>query len=209
MATTVIFADAADDFVRGTDAVYATARQVGSSIPGPAGLSLQCGQFFTTAYGCDEALISFDTSTAGTPVTAELRVVGSNDSSTAADFTLEARLHDWGTAVEVADFVAGDDLAGKTLLATLTTVGFLVGSSPFGVNIFTDVDMAANVNTAGFTRMVLASDRQRTAVTPTGLELVAIRSANTIGTADDPRLTITDATVPLSAPQGRMFHVIP
>jgi hypothetical protein len=159
MATTVVFGDEADAHVSGRNNTYATARTTGTDIfNGPSDVIAIGQRFVTPQYRCEQGVVAFDTSTIlGTVTGADLTLQASTNLST-TDFTIEARLHDWGATAEIADFVSGADLASKTLLATYDTVDGWTAAA-----IFTDVAMAASVNQSGFTRLVLASDRHRTA----------------------------------------------
>jgi len=139
-----------------------------------------------------ESFLAFDTSSipdGDTVSAAVLRVTVSGDSSD-TDFDIQARLRDWGTTVTIADWVAGADLSGLTLLGSYAT------SSGFTVNTgydLSDTAMAANVSKTGSTRMLLCSSRTVGNNAPTGDERVFAYSADYTGTTRDPKLTVTYA----------------
>jgi len=140
----------------------------------------------------NESFLGFDTSSipdGDTVSAAVLRVTSSGDSSS-TDFDIQARLRDWGTSVTTADYVAGANLSGLTLLGSYAT------SSGFTANTgydFSDTAMAANVNKTGSTRMLLCSSRTVGNNAPTGDEWVHIYAADYTGTTRDPVLTVTYA----------------
>src|SRR3954464_13451001 len=101
MPTTVIFGDAADGLVTASDAVYATAADgVGATIDAVGG-SLSVGQrFLTGTYIVWEGFLAFDTTgLAGAIASALLSLFVVTDNSTTAEFSIQARLHDWGASL--------------------------------------------------------------------------------------------------------------
>lgn len=187
MTVYVIFADASDGYVTSTDTTYSTARAGGGTLTPDDSLDIsRVGQ--RTGFEIAEAFMGFDTSVVtGAISSAVLAIYGSSNGST-TDFTIQARLYDWGTTVEDIDFLAGASLSGQTLLADFATAGF----STSGYNTFTSAGaFVSNVNAAGFTRLLLCSSRHVGNNTPTNDEFVIFRSANTFGTSQDPKLTIT------------------
>ena len=206
MTTTVVYAGTVDGVILMLDqrdpgaGSYAAARAgtAESSVADSIVESLAVGQIWWDYGGGDtdvqveESFIGFDTSPIAdtdTVSAAVLNVTADSDNST-TDFTIEARLYDWGAGLEVADWVAGASLSGLTLLATKTTAsGFTAGTA----YDFTDVAMPANVNKTGSTRMILCSSRTTGNNAPTGDEYVGIRAADYAGTTSDPKLTVTHA----------------
>lgn len=190
MATLTVYGDTADNYIQSTDfSVYANARAgTGTLAIGSAsGTTYYTGQ--DAGFRCYQIMAAWNTSalTSVATVTAVvLDMYGGVDSST-TDFTIEARLHDWGTSVTTADYVAGASLSGKTLLATFATSGF----NASGYNTFTNVAFPANVNKTGVTRILLCSSRQTNNNQPTNDEYVGLLSADNTGTTQDPKLTIT------------------
>lgn len=195
MATLTVYASTADNDVKSTEDIYATARAGGILAAGAAGGgSSTVGQDFTPGkpgfYDIWEAFESFDTSSLGASATvsaAALTLTSSADSSV-TDFTIQARIHDWGAVVETADWVAGASLSGKTLVAThATSAGWTAGTG----YEFTDVALPANVNKTGTTYILLNSSRHQGNNAPTGDEFIQLRTADYTGTASDPKLVVT------------------
>ncbi|HEV2084852.1 MAG TPA: hypothetical protein VGR09_07205 [Gemmatimonadales bacterium] len=193
MPTTTIFGDPADGYNRSQDAAYAVARATGTLAF--FGTILNVGQD-NSGIWCQESLVGFDTSGLTGTVTAATLSLWCTSNGTL--FTAEARVFDWGTVADTADWVAGDSLAGLTLVATLPQA-FTVGA----YNDFADVALAANINQAGFTRLLINSDRQRLGTAPTGTdESAGFTEAGAAGTTNDPSLTVTTALVPSAALSG-------
>jgi len=139
-----------------------------------------------------ETFLGFDTSSipdGDTVSAAVLRVTSYADSST-TDFDIQARLRDWGTTVTTADWVAGADLSGLTLLGSYATSSGFTANTGYDLS---DTAMAANVNKTGSTRMLLCSSRTTNNNAPTTPEYVGTYSSDYTGTTRDPKLTVTYA----------------
>jgi hypothetical protein len=197
MTTSVVYAGTADGYIESGPATYATARAGSGTLTlngGGTGV-LYVGQLYDdydTVYYVQEAFLGFDTSAiddTDTVSAAVLNVTSNSDIST-TDFTIQARLKDWSTTVTTADWVAGADLSGLTLLAHYATSGGFAANTAYD---FTDDAMPANVSKTGVTRMLLCSDRTVSGTTPTGYEYVIVKPADTTGTTSDPKLTVTHA----------------
>ena len=199
MSTLVVYAGVEDGYVQSVGDVefeetYVDARSGANLFVDTALTYARVGQLYQSGpdlWAVREAFLGFDTSAVGTDTisAAVLNVTSSADYST-TDFTIEARLRDWGATLTTADFVAGASLSGLTSLATKTTAsGFTAGTA----YDFTDVAMPANVNKTGTTRMLLCSSRTTGNNEPTGNEYVDFRSADYTGTTSDPKLTVTHA----------------
>ena len=209
MTTTVVYAGTADGWVNSTSGfddefdgyagTYAAAR-AGTGTPGltasTAATTLSVGQLYFASffdqYGVQEGFLGFDTSAIAdtdTVSAAVLNVTSYGDFST-TDFTIEARLRDWGGTLETTDFVAGASLSALTLLASKTTASGFTADTAYD---FTDVAMPANVNKTGSTYLLLCSSRTTGNNAPTGYEYVNVKSADTTGTTSDPKLTVTHA----------------
>ena len=197
MSTLVVYSDTTDWGVDSIDdsegGNYPAARDgYGLATSGYANsLAFYVGQSIPYEYLVQETFISFDTSSIGSDSVsaAVLNMTSSADYST-TDFTIQARLYDWGTGVTTADWRSYSQLAALTLLATKDTAsGFTAGTA----YDFADSAMAANVNKTGSTRMVLCSNRHVAGTAPTDSQRVAIRSADETGTTSDPKLTVTYA----------------
>jgi hypothetical protein len=167
MATYTINATSNGGYINATGSNYSNTRGSGSSGKTAYtnlgyGLAGQ-GRVSGPNYFLYEGFLEFDTSVlSGKTITSATLKIYPTDLQQSNTFTIEARLRDFGATFEKADWVAGDDLAALTLLATLTSASAGTGA----YRSFTDVAMVANLNTAGKTRMVLATDRFRTATQP-------------------------------------------
>lgn len=208
MTTTTIFSDLSDGRIQSVDAVYSVAR-AGSGVDitfndtSPDVLNL-CGQLLSTNYFCWQLFLAFDTSVipdTDTIDSAVLSMYGFDDLST-DDFTVEARLHNWGGTLATTDFVAGADLSSKTLLATFAT------STPWAAeayNAFTSESaFVSNIEKTGTTYIMLSSSKQRLGTAPTQSERVRAYLADATGTTKDPKLVVTHS----AAPSPRKLHVV-
>src|SRR5690606_32148284 len=115
------------------------------------------------------------------------------------DFVVEARQRDWGASLTTADWVAGASLGGLPLMASLSTnaIGAINAYKTFTSE--PAFLTATNLKT-GVVYLLLCSSRHRLGNSPSGDEYVGFSMANTTGTTQDPRLTITHGspTPPLS-----------
>jgi len=210
MSTLVVYSDTTDGWVYcidgvaddgeggGVNGTYAAAR---------AGTGSPFGAFAATPYATVgqakivvnfteyqvfESFFAFDTSSIpdGDTVSAAVLNLTSYQNFSTTDFTIEARLHDWGASLTTADWVAGASLSGKTLLAHRDTASGWTVDTAYDL---TDDAFAANVNKTGTTRLLLCSDHTTANTAPTGLEYVDAYSADQTGTTRDPKLTVTYA----------------
>lgn len=158
-----------------------------------SGSELLVGQnSFSGVYECDEAFVSFDTSSIpdADPVSqVDLSFYLTTDDS-ATDFTIEARTRDWGASLAAADWVPGASLGSFTLLASLSTSGIGAAGAYKTLNSEAALLTAPNMKT-GVVYVMLNSSRHRVGNTPTGDEGVRFASADVAGTTQDPKLTIT------------------
>lgn len=189
------FSNANDDRVRNTSTTYNTAADgTGTqALGGVTATQNAVGQEFSTPnYTCYQLFFDWDTSAiADTDVVsaAVFSLYCQADSST-TDFTVEIFTYDFSTSVDAGDFRTATQLGALTKLATASTVGI----STAAYTDFTDTgNSAAAVNKTGSTRVVVASDRQRTKATPTGTEYVFFFEADNTGTTKDPKLVVTHA----------------
>ena len=201
--TTTVYSDTADGLNQNSSTVYLTARSGGGTFQvRTTNTQEEGGQTFATPnYIFQELMFGWDTSAIDDADTVSAAVVDLwllTDLST-TDHTQELRLHDWGATLTSADFVAGADLGSKTLLASIATSG--IGATG-AYKTFTDVAMPANVNKTGFTRVVLCTDRMRNADVPTGNERMDWSMADTSGTTNDPKLTVTHAAAAAATNPG-------
>lgn len=189
MTTYTIYADTADGYIESYHSAYATARSGGTRTIYAAATYLSIGQEgYEGGDGiyCYEAFLSFDTTGISGVASAALSLNMGDDASN-TDFIIEARVRDWGSTLGTDDWVAGASLGGLTLAATLNTSG--IGAP--GEKTFTDVALAANINSSGSTRLLLASDQLRLGILPaSGNDMVFFSAADTTGTTQDPKLVI-------------------
>ena len=200
MATATVYSATTDGQISSSDdeaGNYSIARNgTGVLTPNTLSATINPGQRLVggAEYQVIEGFLSFDVSAlAGATVTeATLSLWLVTDSST-TDFTIEARTHDWGATLTTADYVAGGNLAGKTLLASLTTVGIGTGAYVTLTNESTNlVDaITAALAGAGVVYVVLCSSRTTGNNAPTGNEFVTMSAADEAGTTQDPKLDIT------------------
>lgn len=172
--------------VRSGDADYADAREAIGTILATVSAQYMIGQYWNgSIHEIYQSFLQFDTSTIpddATIVSARLILRALDDFST-TDFILEARAHDWGGTIQTTDFVAGSALSGKTLCATFNSADFVAATD---FEMTSAPGFAGAINKTGWTRFVLASDRQRTGTAPTTSERFRISS-----TASLHRLQVT------------------
>jgi hypothetical protein len=178
LTTYTIYGDTTDGYLTAASQNQATASSVDTTWNIFVGQ--QVGGFY-------EGALAFDTSiVVGTITAATLSVYGMSDSST-TDFTFEARLHDWGATLTTSDWVPGNQLGTKTLLASMATSAW----SASGYNALTsEAAFLSSINQAGFTRLLLCSSRHRLNTAPSGTEYVGVIAADTGGTSQDPKLVV-------------------
>ncbi len=202
MATYTIYGDTADGDLYTSSPAYASAR---TTYPGSSLLSGNSATFAAVGqelnagtYYIYQACIGFDTSSvSGTVSSATLDLFIHNDQS-ATDFTIEARTADWASAVTVADYIVGGDIAALPLRASLATSGITTGQ----YNSFTS-DSSFPGSIGSSVKLMLFSDRNRTANAPSGAEYIGFRTGDMTPQATyAPRLTITTLT-PAATPRRR------
>ncbi len=208
MATLTAFSDVADLLVYCSDATYANARAGTGTLAddGPTSTDVQAGQGESEGvFTCAETLLPFDTSALGALATVSGAVLSLFENSGSSAFSnagdVEARLHDFGATLTAADFVAGVDLGGKTLLGVVASASWTNNV----YNAFSDVAMGANVDKIGTTRIVICWSRHRAGNQPgvAAYEYANFLSADQTGTDNDPKLVIT-YTLPATAGGGRL-----
>lgn len=204
MTTYTIFGAVSDGYVRSfSETSYAIAR-AGTESLSAVGSDLNIGQRdFAGEWSVYEAFVDFVTSVVlGTISSAVLSLYLKNDNSIDTDFTIEARIRDWGTTLETADYVAGASLSALTSVATLATSG--IGATG-AYKAFVDVAMVANVNQAGSTRMLISSSRTRLNNAALEEEYVIFADASTSGTTNDPKLVVEATSVGGAVSQGTII----
>jgi len=207
MSTLVVYADTADghigsydgwnDDLDGWDGTYAEARAGtgdGTAVNVDGTSALTVGQYISQGdfveWRVFESFVSFDTSSvgSGSTVSAAVLMVRATIDASDTDFTIEARLRDWGTTVEAADWVAGASLSGLTLLSHYATAGGWISTTGYD---FVDDAFAANIVKTSTTRLILASANTASNTAPGGIEFLAGYAADYAGTTYDPKLTVT------------------
>lgn len=135
-----------------------------------------------------EAFISFDTSSIGAGSTVSAAVLTLTSAGGNTNFTLQARLHDWGATLTTADWLYGASLSGTTLLAhRAMSGGWTIGTA----YDLTDDALAANVSKTGSTRIILVSANTVSATRATAGEMAGCYLADQAGTTSDPKLVVT------------------
>lgn len=174
------------------ESTYATART--SATNGAAISAAAFGyvgqEFFASNYACKEVFLKFDTSALPdnaviSAVLLELNIYGRDGTQ---NFILEARIRNWGSTLELADFVSGDDLAGLTLVANYDMAGFVAGWCSFT----SEAAFTSNVSLTGITYVVISSSRHRLSNAPTGFTEMANHYIDE--PSKIPKLTITYTT---------------
>lgn len=199
MSVTTVYSDASDGQIDSNNATYLTARSGGTLTV--TGTNLRVGQDFTGGlYHCYESFLSFDTTGLTSPVSATLSLVDAVGAT--ASWTIEARAQDFGLTLDTTDWVPGANLSALTLLATFDAASFTGGV----YHDFTDVAMAANINAAGFTRMIIDSSRMVAGTVAISGENFIAQPSETAGTTSDPKLTLTfqDPIASFGAPRSRV-----
>jgi hypothetical protein len=143
------------------------------------------GQFYIW-----EQFYSFDTAgiPAGATITSTFSLYGKDDQST-NDFTIEARISDWGATLTTADWIAGASLGTPTLVASKSTSGGIA------TNAYTDFTseaaFATSLNRTGPTRLLVSSSRHRLGNAPGNItnEYVVFWMSEK-GTTYRPKLTV-------------------
>ena len=208
MSTLVVYSDTTDGYIYcfsgvaddgeggGSNGTYAAARAGTGSPFGAAAAATYAtvGQAKVvvtfTEYQVFESFLAFNTSSIpdGDTVSAAVLNLTSYADNSTTDFTLEARLYDWGASLTTADWVTS--LSSQTLLAHRDTASGWTVNTAYDL---TDDAFAANVSKTGSTRILLCSDHTTSNTAPTGLEHVTAYSADYTGTTRDPKLTVTYA----------------
>lgn len=212
MTVTTVFAGTADDGIVSRAATYANARAgtsttlfaVQSSASWNSDTSvIEVGQqnIGGSDFFCFQSFLSFDTSSipdTDTVSAAALAVIEEATSYGPAEFTtadtLQARTFNWGASVTTADYQAGATFNGLTLLASLAS-GSWAANPTYNTLTENGTNFQTAVNVTGTTFVVLgtANFAGNTAPSVDTRSYWPILSANTTGTTQDPKLTVTHA----------------
>lgn len=189
----------ADGRLRSASDSYATARsgavdQVNTTDP-----YMYVGQNKSTStplYRLHEGFVEFDFDdlVGGIPADATIEAVAlkamlRTKATGDGEFTIEAFAFDWGTSINAADWRSNVQLGALTKVAQKATAQLSVDVG----FTFDDVALVAAVQAAlasGKLRLVLASNRLRTATAPTGNEYVGIHSSEAESVFWSPRLEV-------------------
>jgi hypothetical protein len=187
-----------EDFYQGTHGTYATARAGGTGDSNVGVWATTVGQRVVTGiYDVTEGFFELilDLSPGATLISAVVAINITADSST-QDFTLELR-----TGNTYHSFVAGDDLSGLTLVASLDTS--TISGTGFK-DLVSNGSMVGAIDPNGTTQFVLSSSRQRTNNAPASgsPEGVAYSGPSDADSAKRPTLTITYTVGTGNAPAG-------
>lgn len=185
------YSGTSDGYIYSSSSIYSTAAS-GSGTTAYTALTYDyVGQLLTGGYYyCDESFVAFDTSPipdSDTITSSILSLYNYTDSSD-TDFTVEARLYDWGASLTTADWISNASLSSYTLLASKATSGWTTGYNEFSENGSAFVN---NTSKTGTTYIVLNSDRHRGGTAPSGNEYVGFSTADETGTTQDPKLVVT------------------
>lgn len=187
MATYTIYSSTEDGYIQSSSTSYSTARS-GGSLSSNNTVEIGIGQNRSgSTRSCYEAFFLFDLSdVAGEATQATISLYGLYDLST-TNFTAEIRTNPWGGSLTTADWVAGGDLSGLTLLASFDVTGF----STSGYNAFTsEAAILTAVDLHGSLEVIAHSSRHRISNDPSGAEMVWVVQADASGTSQDPKIDI-------------------
>jgi hypothetical protein len=204
VTVTAIRADTVDGRCRGSSAVYLDAR-AGANIMtdsyGYAGRDVAAGTYYVF-----DLYASFDTAVVPDDdvITDVVLSLNLEEDGSTTDFTMEARLFDWGASLTTADWVNGADLAALPLLATLPTAG--IGATGAFKDFTSESAFIGAINSTGSTRMLICCAGKRSATPNADSEYLKFTPGNDGTEALRPLLTITHAPAPPApAPPGTPY----
>jgi hypothetical protein len=191
---TEILGDAADGYAWYSSTTYNTSREGGGTPTVGSSGGATVGQTKgITDYLCMEGFFKFDVSGMTDFINPNLQFYAQFEAGDLTrQFDIEIRVHNWGAAVEAADFVPGSQLSGKALIGTVNTANYPLANELIPFTIDTAA-LTSAINAAkagdGWLYLMASSSYQRTGSAPTGFEYVNIlgRDGGTDATA--PRLT--------------------
>lgn len=214
MPIVTIDGHSSDGWIQSRHATYATARASGTLTAVQDTNLIVSNHSDASAYRCDESFIAFDTSVLPdaaiiNSVTLRLYLLQLYNAAGWDPVTAEARIFDWGTSLTTADRVQGANLAALPLAATLSATAL----SP-GYYDFTEVGgvLSANINTTGFTRLILNHDHHRLGIQPPSFSNGSYFNFRPVGTFNQyPQLVIDYTGDPIHIPSSRITqqHVVP
>lgn len=183
MPIDIVYANANDYEVSGTNASWATARAGSGLVASTGGTVLAPRSSLSGNYEVAQAIIRFNASAVTGTVTA-FSVVLTCQSVNAGGDTIEIRERT-STGTGTGNFVAGASLGGLTLIDAQSVTG--AGAVTFTNNA---------LNPAGSSNygILVFAQRQRTNVAPTAATVVFFHASEATGTTNDPYLSITTVT---------------
>lgn len=195
MPILTVVSDAADAYIVGENAVYATARGTATG-HGAAG-TMRAGQWFIPPYYCYRSMLVFDTSAigAGAIVNQVNMILTCTTNATPTDFDVQIVKQDWSAQNPID--AANRDAAYDGCLAGAADDNIWRNTAGIAVNTpYTSPNLdTAWVNVAGLTYYSLRSDRDFTGVAPAGQEYIFLASSDHATPAYRPQLVI-DYTLP-------------
>lgn len=184
MTIYTIYANTNDHYVDSSNNTYSTARAGSGLVDDTSGAYMYAGQDYDApTYYVKQAFLSFDTSAviSGQPASLSLTIyVQFNDNPA----TYDVDIVNWTAGT--GSFVAGTSLSAQSEFGTATLTGT-------GDKVFSSTTNPARSSTY---KLMIYGHRQETNSAPTGIEYIRFRSADWVGTATDPYLTI-DVTWPV------------
>jgi hypothetical protein len=189
VATTTLYPTANSGALFSYDAAYANARAGTGTLAVQGAGDARIGQRLTTdpTYQVWQYELEFDlASIAGATISAAILSLFVTAVDGTPGYVIEVRMHDYGTSITTADFVAGASLSSKTLVAQWTSA-----NPDTEYKTFTDVAMPANLVAGSLNRMILVGARQTSNNAPTDAEYITAYYDNTGGDPTRPKLDIT------------------
>lgn len=186
---TEVFAATSDGYVYKitgpSDYAGVTTATTGTGID-DTGLNPSCGQ--DAQYAAYQFCCAFDLSGVANIAAAKAATLSLYGTTiTGSGYTVEARTFDWGASLDTSDYVTSAEFGGFTLLASKASSGLVTSA-------YNEFDSAAGllsaVQAGGTLKMIIITDKFRTATQPGGNEYFQFQSADN---TNKPKLTIVFA----------------
>lgn len=180
-----------DGYLEGGGASYGAAYgDTTPTVDTPATLLYIGQRYASLTYFVYQSFLGFDTSSIGAAATitgAEFDFWVATDAST-TNFDITLAAYDFGTAIDAPDFHS------PTQLTALTAAGSLNTSTVVTTAYSVIAGIQSVVNPTGNTRVILYSDRNASATSPSGDEYIRAYATEATGTANDPYFSVTYTT---------------
>lgn len=203
MTAYTIFESAGGGRTRRVSTVYATAIAGGGTASGGSVANTSYGQSFSSPdYTITQIAMNFDTSGIDDAETVDSVVFSmfvNTTSNTLEAFTGELFAYDFGGTADSTTFRTNVQLAALTKLATCVFPVQPAGEGAYAVFTSLPAFLTAITKT-GVTRVLLATEKMRTATAPTTSETAILNLRATAGTDEDPKMVI-NASVPSGRPR--------